>query len=82
MRNNEEQEESKATIGFRASVDLAMGVLYIVISSYFMIFPYLIESFWKYDVKILGGLLIFYGLFRIVRGLIKFKNTFMKKSRI
>jgi uncharacterized membrane protein HdeD (DUF308 family) len=44
MRYNEqEQEESKATVGFKASVDLAMGILYIVIAIYCFLFPAVLD---------------------------------------
>jgi hypothetical protein len=75
----EEEKENKAYVSFRASVDVAMGVLYVFISVYCMLLPAILEQYGRNYVYILGGLFSFYGLFRFVRGLLKFKKAFLNK---
>jgi hypothetical protein len=82
MRYNEqEQEESKATVGFKASVDLAMGFLYIVIAIYCFLFPAVLEQFGKMDFRWILGLFGLYGVFRIYRGIMGLRKTIKRTRR-
>ena len=76
----EEERENKAYASFRATVDVAMGILYIFISVYCMLLPALIEQYGKTTVYTLGLLFAAYGLFRSVRGLQRIKQSFFEKS--
>lgn len=76
-----EEPTNKPYISFRASVDLAMGILYIFVSAYCMMLPAILEEYGKATVYTLGSLFIAYGLFRSVRGILKFKSVFgIKRS--
>ncbi len=79
--NEEEQDESKATKGFKASVDLAMGLLYIVIAVYCLIFPAVLEQFGKIDFRWILGLFGLYGIFRIYRGILGLKKSIKRTRR-
>ena len=82
MRYNEqEQEESKATVGFKASVDLAMGFLYIVIAIYCFLFPAVLDQFGKMDFRWILGLFGLYGVFRIYRGIMGLRKTIKRTRR-
>jgi Gpi18-like mannosyltransferase len=75
-----EESQNKAYVAFRATVDIAMGVLYCTISLYAMQQIFLLEKYGKNTVFTIGILFSLYGIFRLVRGGIKFKNTFLKKK--
>lgn len=79
--NEEEQQESKATQGFKASVDLAMGVLYIVIAVYCFLFPHVLEQFGKMDFRWILGLFGLYGVFRIYRGITGLKKSLERNKK-
>jgi hypothetical protein len=82
MRYNEqEQQESKATLGFKASVDLAMGLLYIVIAIYCFLFPAVLEQFGNMNFRWILSLFGLYGVFRIYRGMIGLKKSTKSTSR-
>jgi hypothetical protein len=82
MRYNEdEQDESKATKGFKASVDLAMGFLYIAIAVYCFMFPAVLDQFGKIDFRWVLGLFGLYGIFRIYRGIVGFKKMTTRTRR-
>ena len=73
-----EEPKNKAYVSFRASLDIAMGVLYIFISVYCMMMPMIVEEYGKGTVYTLGLLFTAYGLFRLIRGLLKLKSVFLK----
>ena len=79
-----EEPKNKPYVSFRATVDIAMGFLYMFISFYCMTLPMILEEYGKATVYTLGGLFILYGLFRLFRGLTKLKDLFLKppQSRI
>jgi hypothetical protein len=79
--NEEEQHESKATKGFKASVDITMGFLYIVIAVYCFIFPAVLDQFGKIDFQWVLGLFCLYGIFRIYRGVVGFKKMTIRTRR-
>jgi hypothetical protein len=82
MRYNEqEQEESKATVGFKASVDLAMGILYIVIAIYCFLFPAVFEQFGSKEFRWILALFGLYGLFRLYRGMLGLKKSTKRTRR-
>ena len=82
MRYNEQEyQESKATLGFKASVDLAMGFLYIVIAIYCFLFPAVLEQFGKMDFRWILGLFGLYGVFRIYRGIMGLRKTIKRTRR-
>jgi hypothetical protein len=71
----EERNHKNSVYGqFRSSIDLAMGVLYMIISGYAMKTKFILELYGKTVVWILASLFILYGLFRIYRGLQFYKN--------
>lgn len=76
-----EEPKNKPYVSFRASVDIAMGFLYMFISFYCMSLTMIIEEYGKATVYTLGVLFILYGLFRLYRGLIKLKELFIKPTR-
>jgi hypothetical protein len=77
----EEGRENKAYVSFRATVDVAMGILYIFISLYCMLLPAIIEQYGKSTVYTLGILFTAYGLFRSFRGVLRVKQSFFTKSQ-
>ena len=82
MRYNEqEQEESKATLGFKASVDLAMGLLYIVIAIYCFLFPAVLEQFGSKEFRWILALFGLYGVFRMYRGILGLKKSTKRNRR-
>jgi hypothetical protein len=82
MRYNEQEyQESKATLGFKASVDLAMGFLYIVIAIYCFLFPAVLDQFGKMDFRWILGLFGLYGVFRIYRGIMGLRKTIKRTRR-
>lgn len=76
-----EEPKNKAYESFRASVDIAMGSLYLFISVYCMQLTSILEEYGKTTVYTLGGLFILYGLFRFYRGVQKLKSAFLKPRR-
>lgn len=82
MRYNEQEyQETKATLGFKASVDLAMGFLYIVIAIYCLLFPAVLDQFGKMDFRWILGLFGLYGVFRIYRGIMGLRKTIKRTCR-
>jgi hypothetical protein len=82
MRYNEQEyQESKATLGFKASVDLAMGILYIVIAIYCFLFPAVLEQFGSKEFRWILALFGFYGLFRLYRGMLGLKKSTKRTRR-
>ena len=82
MRYNEQEyQESKATLGFKASVDLAMGFLYIVIAIYCFLFPAVLEQFGSKEFRWILGLFGLYGVFRIYRGIMGLRKTIKRTRR-
>ncbi len=65
---------------FRASVDLGMGLIYIIISVYASLTPYIIEAYGSTTVYTIATLFALYGLFRMYRGFLKMQQ-FFKSSR-
>ena len=86
MLNNEleeQEEESKANTGFRASLDLFMGIIYVLISSFCVINPGYVRQFGDPStntIYIIAALFCFYGLFRVFRGCRLFQKTFMHRK--
>ncbi len=77
-------ESGKPYQGFRASVDLAMGALYAIVSTYGLINPKPWSQFGGISVRMvytLCGLFLFYGIFRLYRGSIQFRKTFKQNNR-
>jgi hypothetical protein len=74
MNLNERNNSNKAYGQFRSSLDMAMGLLYIVISGYAMKMNFIIEEYGKTSVWVIASLFIFYGVFRIIRGLLFFRK--------
>lgn len=77
-------ESGKAYQGFRASVDLAMGALYAIVSMYGLIYPKPWSQFGGISVKmvyLLCTLFLLYGIFRLYRGSVQFKKTFKQNNR-
>jgi hypothetical protein len=82
MRYNEQEyQESKATVGFKASVDLAMGILYIVIAIYCFLFPAVLEQFGSKEFRWILALFGLYGLFRLYRGMLGLKKSTKRTRR-
>jgi len=72
MDLNERNSSNKAYKQFRSSIDMAMGVMYIVISAYAMKMNFIIEEYGKTTVWVIASLFIGYGIFRIIRGVLSF----------
>lgn len=75
------EQESKATVGFRASIDFAMGVLYLIVAGYVFLFPELLLQFGNISVYVFSGLAAAYGLFRIIRGVYRFRDMQKRNNR-
>ncbi len=82
MNRDTDQRINKASLGFKSSLDIGMGFLYIIIPAYAFAIPSIIEQYGKGTVYTIGGLFIFYGGFRIVRGILALQKFFKKDSRI
>ena len=59
---------------FKSSMDIGMGVLYIIISGYAMNMKFIIDRYGKTLVWGIAILFILYGISRIVRGILFYKN--------
>ncbi|HMN32674.1 MAG: hypothetical protein IT215_08990 [Chitinophagaceae bacterium] len=81
MNRDTEQRINKASLGFKSSLDIGMGFLYIIIPAYAFAMPSIIEQYGKGTVYTIGGLFIFYGGFRIFRGLMALQKFFKKDTR-
>jgi hypothetical protein len=57
---------------FKSSFDLAMGVVYLLVSLYASQMPFLIQQYGKTTVWWICALFFGYGLFRIVRSILFF----------
>ncbi len=79
--DQEERHHSSAYDHFKFSMDIGMGVLYIIISGYAMKMNFIIEKYGKQTVWIIASLFILYGSFRIVRGGISFWKLYSSKGR-
>ena len=79
MDLEERNNENKGYVLFKSSLDMAMGVLYIIISGYAMKMDFIIERYGKTTVYVIAGLFIFYGGFRMVRGILLFRSMHRKR---
>ena len=74
MNTDQEEKRSKAYINRRAMMDLGMGIIYAVMGGFFLLSETLGISM-EFPPKpfsyIFGGLCLFYGGFRIYRGIKK-----------
>ena len=70
MSFEERMEENKSYKSFRTSLDLGMGIFYILIGAFVIYAKYFgtmeLPGTYAY---ILGSLMILYGIFRVYRGL-------------
>jgi len=75
MNYQERNEGSKGYRNFRSSLDLGMGVFYIIIGLILLYVKYFgsmeLSTTYAY---ILGTLMLVYGIFRLYRGIIAFKK--------
>ncbi|MBK7692000.1 MAG: hypothetical protein IPJ31_13130 [Bacteroidetes bacterium] len=62
-------------------VDMAMGVLYLVISISMLKMPSLVERFGKNGMLIFMSILSLYGIYRIGRGFFGIKNLNTRDKR-
>ncbi len=79
MNIDERNEKNKAYTGFRAAVDLSMGLIYVIVALYCLYFPWVLAQFGKMNVYILVSLFALYGAFRLYRGIVQFKNSIKRK---
>jgi len=80
MDIDQRNDENKGYVLFKSTLDMAMGVLYILISGYAMKMGFIIERYGKTTVYVIASLFIFYGVFRIVRGVLLLR-TKRKRNR-
>lgn len=75
MNLDERNEQSTGYRHFRTSLDLGMGVFYVIIGMIIMYVKYFgsIELAGAY-AYILGGLMVLYGVFRVYRGFKAMRN--------
>ncbi len=71
MNLDERMEQSRAYSTFRTSLDLGMGVMYIILG----IIVFSMRSFGTIELPpstayVLGGVMVVYGAFRIYRGMV------------
>lgn len=81
--NHEERNERSGTYQyFRTSLDIGMGVLYIVIGGMILFVKYFgtmeLSTGFAY---VLGGLMVAYGIFRIYRGFQAMRNNRRSATR-
>ncbi len=81
MNSDTEERINKATLGFKSSLDIGMGVLYILIPIYALLIPSISEQYGKGLVYSLGVLFILYGGFRIYRGIFALQKSLKRNSR-
>ncbi|HXS38481.1 MAG TPA: DUF308 domain-containing protein [Flavipsychrobacter sp.] len=76
MNYEERNQQSRGYRNFRTSLDLGMGILYIIIGALIIYARYFgtmeLTTAFAY---VLGGLMVVYGIFRIVRGLSGLRNS-------
>jgi len=80
IRNREERNE-KTNLSFRSSLDIGMGILYLIIPAYAFAMPALIEQYGKTSVYVIGGLFILYGFIRIGRGFFALQKILYRPSK-
>jgi hypothetical protein len=71
-QDDEEQEENKAVKSFRGSMDLFMGVVYIMISAFCIKNPNYLKQFGGFPndiIYVIASMFLCYGMFRCYRGL-------------
>lgn len=78
MNIEDRNDKQKAYKQFRASIDMAMGVFYIIIPIYAMRMQFIVEAYGKSLVYTISGLFIAYGIFRIIRSIMAFREIFSK----
>jgi len=69
MELNERNNNNKVYNQFKSSMDIGMGLMYMVISGYAMNTNFIIEKYGQSTVWTIAILFIAYGLFRIYRGI-------------
>ncbi|MBL7766651.1 MAG: hypothetical protein JNJ58_11185 [Chitinophagaceae bacterium] len=74
MQTDERRSGDRIQDQFRSSLDLAMGVLYIIVAAYAAATPMIQERFGKQTVYLLGALFAAYGLFRVYRGFVAIRR--------
>jgi hypothetical protein len=74
MDVNERNTTNNAYEQFRSSIDMAMGIMYIVISAYATKMNFIIAAYGKTTVWVIASLFIAYGIFRIIRGVLSFRK--------
>ncbi|MBK7762368.1 MAG: hypothetical protein IPI46_03215 [Bacteroidetes bacterium] len=81
MNIEERNDKQKAYKQFRASIDMAMGLIYIIIPIYAMNMQFIVAAYGKSLVYTIGGLFIAYGLFRMIRSLMAFREILSISKR-
>lgn len=79
MNVEERNRDHKALNGFKGAMDLGMGLIYIGVSAYVATNPSLTEPY-GVSVYIFSVLFGAYGIFRLYRGLVTFKNAVKKRN--
>ena len=74
MELHDRNRNNSAFGQFKSSLDMAMGVLYMAIPIYAMQTQFIIAEYGKTTVYTIAALFMAYGLFRIFRGLMFYKN--------
>ncbi|MBL7774081.1 MAG: hypothetical protein JNM95_14550 [Chitinophagaceae bacterium] len=68
MNLEERNQDNKALLGFKGSMDLFMGAIYVAVSVFVWKFPSAMDQFGKVPVGAFSILFGLYGVFRIYRG--------------
>ena len=80
FREKEEERRMQGQLQFRSGLDLAMGVLYIIIPAYAMAMSYLVEEYGKTTVYTVCSLFAVYGLIRIGRGWVAMRKLMQRRK--
>jgi len=80
-REKEVQRRNQGHLQFRSGLDLAMGVLYVIIPAYAMALPYLVEEYGKTVVYTICSLFAVYGLMRIGRGWMAMRKLMQRRKQ-
>lgn len=81
MNLDERNQENKALSGFKGSMDLFMGALYVAVALYIWKYPIGLEQFKGFPVTAFSILFGAYGAFRIYRGWTAIRSMITRKGR-
>lgn len=81
MNVEDRNQDNKALLGFKGSMDLFMGAVYVAVAGFVWRFPSALDQFGKVPVGAFSLLFGAYGVFRIYRGWVSIKAMMQQRKR-